>query len=224
MPTSAGGFHPQQVWDFWFPDNGHSSDLDSHRDFWIWRMTGRADEDICNNFTEMAEAAVQGQLDHWAETKEGWLALIIVLDQFSRSVWRDSPQAFAQDIKAARLALDGIKSGFYQQLENVWEKNFVLICIGHCEGPDHLERIDLTIEMSDKLKETAPKQLTKMYELSSGQPRLVRGIIQRFGRHAHRNEVLGRISTAQEIAYVKEGKFPHNRPPSELDAQLKAGD
>ncbi len=86
----------QKVLDFWFPE-GLRLDIDAneHRDHWMWRMRGGADEQITAKFSGLTDCAVRGELDQWKDIAQGRLALIIVLDQFSRSTWRNSPKAFA---------------------------------------------------------------------------------------------------------------------------------
>ena len=82
----------------------------------------------------------RGELDHWADVPRARLALNIVLDQFSRTVYRDTSQAFAQDSKALGLAIDGLERGHYAQLATVWEKTFFLLPLGHSEQIALLER------------------------------------------------------------------------------------
>jgi len=169
------------------------------------------DEIIRSDFSDLTVAAVRGLLDSWGETSKGRLALLIALDQFPRSLWRDTPAAFGQDIKATRLALNGIRNGHYDALDAPWEKQFYIIAISHCEGPDHLERMDMLVRMSKDLAATLPENMQLFKERSIAQAERVRGIIERFGRHPHRNHILGRISTAEEEAYIAEGDFPHLR-------------
>lgn len=202
---------PEQVLDLWFPDDGHWEDPETHSAFWTTRMQGGMDRIICSDFAGLTEHAARGLLDHWAETPRGRLALLIALDQFPRSLWRDTPAAFGQDIKATRLAIEGIRNGHYDALEAQWERQFYIIAISHCEGPDHLERMDLLVEMSRTLADAAPDRLPAWKERSVAQVLRVRGVIERFGRHPHRNAILGRISTPEEEAYNATGDFPHVR-------------
>ena len=150
---------PDVVLDFWFPEDGHETDFDTHRAFWIWRMRGGADDAIRERFADLTEAAAKGLLDHWAGTPRGRLALVIALDQFPRSVWRGTPAAFAQDIRATTLVLEGLKNGHYEALPNVWEKAFCLIANAHCEGPDHLERLERSMSLAKALVDEAPEHL-----------------------------------------------------------------
>lgn len=205
------GFSPQDVLDFWFPDDRHWTDMARHGAFWNARMHGEMDAEIFARFAGVTEAAARSQLDHWADTPRGRLALLIALDQFPRSLWRDTPAAFAQDIKAARLALDGIANGHFDALDHGFEKLFYVIAISHCEGPDHLARLDMLLEICGKIEAAQPPELDDFRSVPSEQTRKVRAVIAEFGRHPHRNAVLGRMSSPAEEAYIAEGKFPHSR-------------
>jgi len=205
------GVGPHEVLGFWFPEDGHGASFEAHRAFWTWRMRGGADEPIRDRFASLTEAAAKGLLDHWADTALGRLALILVLDQFSRSVWRGTPGAFGQDIRAARLALEGLENGHYAALPHVWQKAFVLISICHCDGPGHLARIERSLRLAGDLIAEAPGPLRENYRLVEDQNRLGRDVIARFGRQPHRNGILGRISTPEEEAYIATGAFPHVR-------------
>lgn len=201
-------FRPNEVLEFWFPDNGHWESRDRHGAFWEERMQGGMDAVICERFGSLTEAAARGLLDHWAETPRGRLALLIALDQFPRSLWRDTPAAFAQDIKSARLALEAIETGIIETYEP-WEMAFFLIAISHCEGPDHLARFDVIDALTDRIEPRMPAQLADMMVGFRNQNARVRGIIERFGRHPHRNPIYGRLSSPEEEAYIAEGNFPH---------------
>jgi uncharacterized protein (DUF924 family) len=199
-----------EVLDFWFPE-GIGADLATHREQWVWRMRGGADGEIVARFSDLAERASRGSCDRWAETARGRLALVIVLDQFSRSVWRDSPRAYAQDPKALALVLEGLGNGHYDALEHAWEKTFFTMPLGHCEGPDLLERLDRAIALARAIHDEAPEHLKPVYEFSARQPVLHREVIAAFGRHPHRNRVLDRESTPEELVYLERGIFPHQR-------------
>jgi uncharacterized protein (DUF924 family) len=205
-------YDPEAVLGFWFPDSGHQHDADAHGAFWTERMQGGMDAAIIARFAGLTLAAATGRLDHWAATPRGRLALLIALDQFPRSLWRDTPAAYAQDIRAARLALEGLRTGDFDLLEP-WEQTFFAIAIAHCEGPDHLERMALLDEVTERIVARLPACLTAFGETLRGQQVRVKGIIVRFGRHPHRNGVLGRPSTPEEDAYIATGDFPHLRRP-----------
>jgi uncharacterized protein (DUF924 family) len=213
---------PEQVLDFWFPANGHEAAIDSHRAFWLHRMRGGVDEEIQARFSGLTEAAARGRLDNWAATPRGRLALVIALDQFPRSVWRNTPAAYAQDIAAGRLLLEGLDNGHYDALPNVWERAFCLIALGHSEGPGHLARLDRAMDLSRLLIESAPGHLNIHYRIVEDQNRLAREVIATFGRYPHRNAVLGRLSTDAEEAYLAVGEFPHQRKLPGTEAEIEA--
>ncbi|MEP3333035.1 DUF924 family protein [Sedimentitalea sp.] len=203
-------YTPEMVLEFWFPDTGHENAPESHAVFWDERMQGGMDAEIIARFAGLTRAAATGALDHWADTPRGRLALLIALDQFPRSLWRDTPAAFAQDIKAARLARVGIDNGDFDALAP-WEQTFFVIAISHCEGPGHLERMRLLDDVVDGIASRLPEPIVVAGDMLRGQHARVTANIELFGRHPHRNAVLGRPSTPQEDAYIAEGDFPHLR-------------
>ncbi|MEL6234810.1 MAG: DUF924 family protein [Pseudomonadota bacterium] len=209
---------PEEVLGFWFPDDGHWETAEGHGAFWRTRMQGGMDEEICARFAPLAEDAARCKLDHWADTPRGRLALILALDQFPRSLWRGTPGAYAQDIKAARLALEGIAIGHYHALRRGFERQFYLIAISHCEGPDHLARMDRLVELSRAQDDLIVPALEALRGDALRHVLNVRNVIERFGRHPHRNPILGRISSPEEEAYIATGEFPHNPPAAAPEA------
>lgn len=219
----AVSFSPEQVLDLWFPDDGHWTSPESHQQFWFTRMQGGMDETICREFAALTIAAARSELDHWAETPRGRLALVIALDQFPRSLWRDTPAAYAQDIKATRLVLEALENGHYEALEAPWERQFYIIALTHCEGPDHLARMDLCLELSRAQLAFCTPEMKFLGERAIQQSLRVRGIIDRFGRHPHRNPIYGRVSSAAEEAYIATGDFPHVRKPEAVEGATGQG-
>jgi uncharacterized protein (DUF924 family) len=197
----------EDVLAFWFPA-GLDEDQAAHRKMFQFWFGGGANAEIVQRFAGTHEAAAKGVLDRWAETPRGRLALIIVLDQFSRSLHGGTALAYAQDAKAIRLATDGLESGLYDQLSTVWEKTFFMLPLGHSE---RLADLDRCILLADALISEAPIQVRALYEFSASQARGHRAVVARFGRQPHRNAVLGRTSTAEELAYLAAGKFVHQR-------------
>jgi uncharacterized protein (DUF924 family) len=203
-------YTPASVLDLWFPDDGHWTSPERHGAFWQTRMQGGMDAVICRDFAGLTRAAAAGELDHWAVTPRGRLALLIALDQFPRSLWRDTPAAYAQDCKAARLAMEGIRNGDFGKLRP-WEQAFFAIALGHCEGPDHIDRLDLIDRITEEIVAGLPPEIAYVAEVFRGQNRRVRAVIEKFGRHPHRNPIYGRVSSAEEEAYIAAGDFPHLR-------------
>jgi uncharacterized protein (DUF924 family) len=202
----------REVLEFWFPEGrSFQIDAETHRDRWFWRMRGGADSEIESRFSELTAEGAVGNLDPWASESEGRLALIIVLDQFSRSVSRGNVRAFTQDKAALALAMEGLTNGHYAALPTPWFKVVHGLPLGHCEGPDHLERLDLLIRLREKIAAEAPAHLQPIYRPLVKQARDVKQVIAAFGRHPHRNQVLGRNSTPAEEGYLKQDDLPHER-------------
>jgi uncharacterized protein (DUF924 family) len=206
--TDPGGYTPDQVLDFWYPDTDFWSSRETFAPWIECRMQGGMDDRIVADFADLTVAAARGELDHWADTPRGRLALILALDQFPRSLWRGTPAAYAQDIKATRLVLEALENGHYETYAG-YERLFLLVALSHCEGPDHLARFDIIDRISADIVAALPEGMQYAAPMMKAQNERVRAIIERFGRHPHRNPVYGRVSTPAEEAYIAEGDFPH---------------
>jgi uncharacterized protein (DUF924 family) len=198
----------EAVLQFWFPQALRNDHATMVRQF-EWWFRGGADSAIVERFSPLLERATRGKLDDWAQAPRSRLALIIVFDQFSRSLYRDTARAFAQDPKALALSLEGIEIGHYGALRTPWEKTFFLLPLGHSED---LKNLDLAIRLADELVEQAPAELHRVLAHSASQARGHRDVIARFGRHPHRNAVLNRQSTSKELDYLAAGQLVHTRP------------
>ena len=192
-----------EVLDFWFPA-GLDRDEATHRAQIMRWFRGGTNDEIQARFVPTLEAAARGALDHWASTPRGRLALILVLDQFSRAVFTDA-RAYANDARAQQLAVEGLERSEEHVLP-VWERLFFVLPLGHSEDLALQER---SVAIADTLIAWAPPELRSLYELSARQARAHRDVIARFGRHPHRNAVLGRTSTPEEQEYLAKGDFPH---------------
>lgn len=210
----------QEVLSYWFPPGIHEAGAETYREQWMrWFAGGPEVEwEITERFAEVLEQARRGELDSWAVTPRGRLALILVLDQFSRSVYKGTPLAYAQDPAALRLAQEGIEAGVDRDME-VAERLFFTLPLGHAEGPDHLERLDIAVRRAEEQFDLAPAHLKPLYEFSLGQARGHRDVVARFGRHPHRNAVLGRASTPEELEYLKNEVPVHMRQPHSKDEE-----
>jgi uncharacterized protein (DUF924 family) len=198
---------PEDVLRFWFPDLSDADHARMVRQF-EWWFHGGADSAIAEQFALLLERATRGELDHWSILPRTRLALIIILDQFSRSLYRDTARAFAQDPKALALALEGLEIGHYAALDTPWEKTFFVLPIGHSEEVSHLDR---AVALAEQLAEDALPDLRRILEHSASQARGHRDVVARFGRHPHRNAALGRRSTPDELDYLASGKLVHKR-------------
>jgi uncharacterized protein (DUF924 family) len=199
---------PEDVLAFWFPP-GLDRDAATHLGQVAWWFRGGADAAIVERFQPLLAAAKRGELDGWAATPRGRLALIIVLDQFSRSIFKGRAEAWEADEKALGLALAGLERGEDRKLAAVWERTFFCLPLGHSE---RLDLQDRSVALTEAMARDAPPELTSLYEYAVGQARGHRDVIARFGRHPHRNAALGRASTPEELDYLAEGKLVHERP------------
>ncbi len=197
----------EEILRFWFPDLSSADHAQIAQQF-EWWFRGGADGAICERFANLLERATRGDLDQWARQARSRLALIIVLDQFSRSVYRNTARAFAQDPKALKLALEGIEIGHYAALATPWEKTFFFLPLGHSEDFSHVQK---AVQLAEELVERAPPELRKILDHSASQARGHRDVIARFGRHPHRNAILERQSTPEEVEYLARGEFVHTR-------------
>ena len=149
------------------------------------------DQLITDRFSDIHTKASRCELYSWRDSPEGRLAEIIILDQFSRNMYRDSPQAFAADPLALGLAQEAIAAGADQALDSPVKRSFLYMPFMHSES---LAIHDLSRELFTK----NGNELNLEYEEKH------RAIIERFGRYPHRNKILGRESTPEELAFLKE--------------------
>lgn len=170
-----------EVLQFWFEE------LDPKMHF---TKSTELDQMIRERFLETYESIVGGEMTNWRKTPEGRLAEIIVLDQFSRNMFRDTAQAFAADDLALKLAMEAVKNGEDQKLP-LQKRVYFYMPYMHSENK--------------KIHEQAVKLFSqKGLEYSLKFEFLHKNIIDRFGRYPHRNVALKRESTAEEIQFLKE--------------------
>jgi uncharacterized protein (DUF924 family) len=197
---------------FWFPPGLADADLETHRTMHAWWLRGGATAEL-PPFAPVLEAAGRGALDHWAATPAGRLALIIVLDQFPRGLHAGTPRAFASDGAALALTREGLENGHYEALDDYWERVFFALPLVHAEGPDHLARAELGVALAEARLDMGAGHLRPIRAFGLDQARRHRDNIARFGRHPHRNDVLGRASTEDEAAFLATGALVHQRRP-----------
>jgi uncharacterized protein (DUF924 family) len=164
---------------FWFEEAGAKN----------WFAKSAAfDLQIRQRFSSVHAAAVRGELDRWRDVHEGRLAEIIVLDQFSRNMYRGSAQAFAQDSLALALAQEAVRAGADQALVPA-RKAFIYMPYMHSESPViHLDAMRLFAQPG--------LESNLAFEVRH------KAVIDRFGRYPHRNRILDRESTPEEEAFL----------------------
>jgi len=177
----------QEVLDFWFDP--------THEAFWFERDDA-FDAALRARFGALHERAARGELDAWAAQPQTWLALLIVLDQFSRNLYRGDRRAFDCDARAQQLALQGIDQGFDQALPPHW-RAFAYLPLEHAEDASLQERC---LDLFGKLHLAHPD--VPLYANYVDYARRHGAVIERFGRFPHRNTVLGRTSTPEEAHYL----------------------
>jgi uncharacterized protein (DUF924 family) len=195
------GASTQDVLDFWFGD-GLRCDWPSTDQQPLWFGGGaEQDETIRRRFGALVESALSGGLAEWERTPLTRLALLIVLDQFSRNVYRSQARAFAGDARAQQLVLTALAAGEDTRLARVGCV-FLYMPLMHAEDLALQERC---VACFTELHSHSPPALRE--KLASNLHFAIehRDTIQRFGRFPHRNAVLGRESSAEEEAFLKDG-------------------
>lgn len=187
---------------YWFgPKPATEEALSQNMKRWFG-ASASADQEVAHRFAATVEAAGRGRLDGWAAEPRGALALVIVLDQFPRQLFRRSAGAFQYDPQALRVCLDGIGSGYDRKLEPI-ERGFFLMPLQHAESLDVQRR---AVALFEELAESeGSAQLRSSLAGFAQFAHRHHDIIRRFGRFPHRNRYLGREDTDSERAYLSEG-------------------
>lgn len=189
--------NPEDALEFWFGAPGLAPLANAPQWF---KKDEQLDETIRTRFGSTLEAAAAGQLATWQNSPRGRLALIILFDQFSRNIFRNTPRAFAQDALALALTLEALSNGHYEQLAPV-ERGFVLMPLMHAENTEHQDRCVLEFY---RLVAEAPPDLTAYFKNNADYAERHAAIVQRFGRFPHRNAIVGRESTPEEAEFLKQ--------------------
>ncbi|PKL96603.1 MAG: DUF924 domain-containing protein [Gammaproteobacteria bacterium HGW-Gammaproteobacteria-8] len=191
-----------QVIDFWFGDLADSASIIAGRQAGLWWGKAEAsDALIRDRFGPLVEAAATGALDGWAESAEGRLGLILVTDQFTRTIGRGTPAAFALDPQALALCINGIEQGHDQALLPI-QRVFFYLPLEHSEDLDHQRWcVDLMKALAREADDLADRTTFEGYvDFAEAHLR----IIERFGRFPHRNAILGRASTPEETEFLQQ--------------------
>lgn len=180
------------ILNFWFGEPGTLS-YGQYKDFWFQSMP-ELDQQIREQFEPLYQKAVKGELDAFSQMPDGSLALVIILDQFPRNMYRGTPRAFASDAKALNVAKEAVKKKFDQDLLPM-QRMFLYLPYEHSENiEDQKHSVKLFGSLGDKL--------TLKYAVEH------RDVIVQFGRFPHRNAILGRESTPEEIRFLEEKAVP----------------
>ncbi len=192
----------EDILDFWFgafptPYTSDGSKLD------MWFKDGAVyDGEIFIKFGIDYEKAINGELDHWIDSHRGRLALIILLDQFSRHIHRGTAATFAQDNKAQSLCIDGIGAGDDSKCHSV-ERSFFYLPLEHAED---VEKQNLSVRAYAQLVQDVPEEYRKPYEMNLAYAKSHHYVIEKFGRFPELNDILNRESTQEELAFIASGE------------------
>jgi uncharacterized protein (DUF924 family) len=185
----------REILTFWFGDPAtEDTSYAARRKLWFGKLAD-LDQEILSRFRASYNQAASGQLEDWQGLPNSALALVLLLDQFPRNMFRGTPQAFATDSQALAIAKEAIAQNFDQQLKPV-QRLFLYLPLEHSENlVDQEQSVALFRQLhadSPELKDTLDYAI-RHYD-----------VIQQFGRFPHRNDILNRTSTAAEVEFLKQ--------------------
>ncbi len=188
----------QRVLDFWFSAAElDTPQIDSRMERWF-SADPALDERIRDEFSDLVEQALAGEIDRWAETSEGRLALILLLDQFCRNIHRGTARAFAGDRRALKLCVEGSMSNVYRALPPI-QRVFFFMPLQHAESAGVQDK---SVRIYNALAEGVSATLRETFLTFAQFAELHRDIVAQFGRFPHRNRPLGRSNTPEEETYL----------------------
>jgi len=190
----------ESILEYWF--GTEADDLvaaNQHTALW-WKKNPQVDQEIRERFASLLDAAAAGNLDGWLTRPRGRLAMIILADQFSRNMYRDTPRSFAFDPLAQIWCKAGLDSGADRLLRPV-ERVFFNLPLEHSESLEDQHR---SVALFKSLAESVPDEHRELFDGYLKYAERHRDIVQRFGRFPHRNAILGRESTEEEIAFLQQ--------------------
>ena len=190
----------QPLLDWWFGTSESAQEIAAAKGkLWFGKRDSQ-DLEAQTRFGGWVEQALAGELTEWAQRPEGWLALVLLLDQLPRMIFRDSPQSFSGDLRAQALVAQGIAADFDRQLRPI-QRVFIYLVFEHCENlAVQNEAVSRYIDLLTELPEADRALFADYLDFAEKHQK----VIARFGRFPHRNAVLGRESTAQELAFLAE--------------------
>ena len=181
-----------EILDFWFAPRGNAEHGNT-RELWF-RKDASVDQAIRARFGGAVETAVAGGFGEWTSPR-GALARVLLLDQFTRNIYRETPRAFSGDVLALGISRAAVANGDDRSLIPV-ERWFLYMPFEHAEDPAAQQTsLDLFARLSDETGLSEPVAWARRHA----------EVIRRFGRYPHRNAILGRESTAEEIEYLAAG-------------------
>ncbi|NTZ97200.1 DUF924 domain-containing protein [Pseudomonas koreensis] len=190
----------QPLLDWWF---GHAESPDEiaadKGKLWFGKKDSQ-DLEARERFGVFVDQALAVELAEWTQRPEGWLALVLLLDQLPRMIFRDTPKAFSGDLRAQKLVAQGIAADFDRQLKPI-QRVFIYLVFEHCENlAVQNEAVSRFIDLLAEQPEAERAVFADNLDYAERHQK----VIARFGRFPHRNAVLGRESTAEELVFLSE--------------------
>ncbi|KJZ67716.1 DUF924 family protein [Pseudomonas fluorescens] len=188
----------QPLLEWWFGTLESPNEIAAEKGkLWFGKRDSQ-DLEARTRFGDWVEQALAGGLTEWAQRPEGWLALVLLLDQLPRMIFRDTPKSFSGDLRAQALVAQGIAADFDRQLRPI-HRVFIYLVFEHCENlAVQNEAVSRYIDLVAQQPEADRALFTDYLSYAEKHQR----VIARFGRFPHRNAVLGRESTAEELAFL----------------------
>jgi len=186
--------------DWWFGGGATAKAIAEEKSGLWFGYRPEQDAQARERFGAQVEQALDGGLDAWAESPDGWLALVLLLDQLPRMIHRATPRAFAGDARALQLVREGMAQGGDMLLSPI-QRVFIYLVLEHAE---HLGMQDQAVVQFERLLGIAPDEERELFRGFLDFAERHRQVIARFGRFPHRNEALGRPSTDAEQAFLRE--------------------
>ncbi|MFN3768613.1 MAG: DUF924 family protein [Ectopseudomonas guguanensis] len=191
----------QPLLDWWFgADHGTAAEVAAARQSLWFGKRDSQDREAEARFGALVEQALAGQLKGWQDDPQGWLAQLILLDQLPRMIFRDTPRAFAGDSLARPLLQDGLERGWDRRLAPI-QRVFAYLVFEHAEDlPLQNRAVELFASLLDEAADNERTLFADYLDFAERHQR----VIARFGRFPHRNAILGRLSTDEEQAFLRE--------------------
>jgi len=189
-----------EIVQFWFGDEADDAAAAARQQGLWWSKNPQTDALIRTRYEPLVLAAEAGGLDAWRATPQGLLALILLTDQFPRNIYRDTPNAFRFDPLARKLCLEALDTGAVAALRPV-QRVFCYLPLEHAENLAQQQRC---VDLFTALAAEVPEAWRSPFEFFVGFAEKHRVIIERFGRFPHRNAILGRPSTDEELLFLQQ--------------------
>ncbi|MVV48643.1 DUF924 domain-containing protein [Pseudomonas sp. PB120] len=188
----------QPLLEWWFGHSESPHEIAADKGKLWFGKNDRQDLEAQTRFGDWVDQALAGGLTEWAQRPDGWLALVLLLDQLPRMIFRNTPKSFSGDLRAQALVAQGIAADFDRQLQPI-QRVFIYLVFEHCENLSvQNEAVSRYIDLVAQQPETDRALFSDYLDYAEKHQQ----VIARFGRFPHRNAVLGRESTAEELVFL----------------------